>query len=249
MYIDNLETIKDFLVGKYSVREGRAFFADPPLDTEIQPEERRWTKWKKTNLVYFKRELENEDSSKIIFDVGVGGAPFREIFSRFKKVIGIDFYPYRHAIIIADLTKPLPFKNACCDIIFMSNVLEHIPNPEKLLLECYRLLTKGGYIIATVPFLVSVHRPPYDFYRYTNFMLERLLRQTGFEEIEVKSLGSPFHVYETIQRQFFSILPKTFWTRLWKRMAWFMFARFKNTVSQEPHAGYTQGYGFFAKKL
>lgn len=249
MYIDNVLEIRNFLKGEYSVIEGKIFFTEPPRDTEIQPEEQHWTKWKKANLAYFTQELEREENSKIIFDIGVGGAPFREILSRFEKVIGIDFYPYKHATVISDFTRALPFKDACCDIIFMSNVLEHIPNPENLISECYRVLKSEGHIVATVPFLISIHRQPYDFHRYTHIMLERMLGEAGFMGIRIESLGSPIYLYETMQRQFFTLLPKTFLAYLWKKFAWWIFNFFKKFFSNLPASDfYVQGYGVYAKK-
>lgn len=250
MYSTNVQEIKEFLKGDYTLRDGKVFFVEPPKDTELQPEEQRWTRWKKSNLAYFKEKLANEYESKIILDLGAGGAPFREILARFERVIGIDFYPYRHVALVSDLTKPLPLKSATIDIVFMSNVLEHIPTPIELLSECCRILKPGGYIVATVPFLVSIHRAPYDFHRYTNFMLERMLREAGFKEIKVEPLGSPLHVYETIQRQFFSKIPETRRARLWKKTALWIFYFFGKFLGPlPPHPAYTQGYGFYAKKL
>jgi len=39
------------------------------------------------------------------------------------------------------------FKNDKFDIIILSDVIEHIPDTKKMLLECYRILKKGWYII------------------------------------------------------------------------------------------------------
>jgi SAM-dependent methyltransferase len=45
----------------------------------------------------------------------------------------------------------LPFKNEDYDLIFCNHVLEHIPNDQKAMEELYRVLKKGGTLIAQVP--------------------------------------------------------------------------------------------------
>ena len=45
----------------------------------------------------------------------------------------------------------LPFDNGKFDSIVLDNVLEHISNPEPLLLEAHRVLKKNGLILIGVP--------------------------------------------------------------------------------------------------
>ncbi|MFX0132587.1 MAG: class I SAM-dependent methyltransferase [Candidatus Hodarchaeota archaeon] len=40
----------------------------------------------------------------------------------------------------------LPFKDSSYDIILMMDVIEHLHDPERVLLECYRILTSNGLI-------------------------------------------------------------------------------------------------------
>ena len=50
----------------------------------------------------------------------------------------------------ADICK-LPFENNMYDLIFCNHVLEHIPEDKKAMSELYRVLKKGGTLIAQVP--------------------------------------------------------------------------------------------------
>lgn len=53
--------------------------------------------------------------------------------------------------IIADLDKPIPIENEKFDFVVMSEVLEHMENPEKQINEAKRILKKGGFLIITIP--------------------------------------------------------------------------------------------------
>lgn len=47
-------------------------------------------------------------------------------------------------IVCAD-AQNLPFKNECFDIAIATAVIEHVPNPNKMIEETYRVLIGGGY--------------------------------------------------------------------------------------------------------
>jgi SAM-dependent methyltransferase len=51
----------------------------------------------------------------------------------------------------ADITAPLPLESAQFDHVVMLAVLEHLPNPEPVLREAYRILAPGGSLIMTWP--------------------------------------------------------------------------------------------------
>ena len=88
-----------------------------------------------------------------------------------------------------DLTKRIPFGNDEFDTIILSDVLEHIPVPEDLWKEMARLLAKNGKIIMNVPFYYWLHEQPHDFYRYTEFALQRFAEISGMRLIELTPIG------------------------------------------------------------
>lgn len=250
---------------EYPVKDNKIIFTQYPEDAfvrEISSSD-RWTRWRKSNFDYFRKELQPLSRNKVLFDIGAGPTDFRELLSGFDSYIGIDFYPYELVSVVADLNRELPFRDGACDIIFMSNVLEHIPNPSFLLRECFRILRPGGLIIGTVPFLLNVHQIPYDFNRYTNFMLEKMLKDSGFSGVEIVSLGTPLDVYLTAQNNFFNLLMQN---RLSENRVWHFgrkfLARFGRKIIYSasavfrpvfrlvpPSDTFTQGYGFKAYKL
>jgi SAM-dependent methyltransferase len=54
-----------------------------------------------------------------------------------------------------DLSKPLPFENESFDVVYMKEVLEHLPNHLHIIDEAGRILKKGGTFIASTP---NIHR-------------------------------------------------------------------------------------------
>lgn len=88
-----------------------------------------------------------------------------------------------------DLSQPLPFQAAEFDTILLSDVLEHIPEPDGLWREMARILRPSGRLLMNVPFFYQVHEHPFDFYRYTEFALRRFAERHGLRVLEIASLG------------------------------------------------------------
>lgn len=88
-----------------------------------------------------------------------------------------------------DLNEKIPFNNGEFDTIILSDVLEHIPQPEKLWQEMSRILGPGGKIIMNTPFYYWVHEAPYDYYRYTKYSLKRFVNLTGFKLLLLIPIG------------------------------------------------------------
>ena len=194
---------------KYVLKNDKLFFSEVPNNAKMHDESKKYIRdfsvQRKTAIEYFKRILEREDHTKVFCDVGIGTNRYEELTRLFHKKIGIDFVPYSGVNIVADLTKPLPLKDSSVDIVFLTEVLEHIPNPELLISEIYRILKPSGYCLGSVPFLHPIHSAPYDFHRYTNFALDTLFRENNFKDIEIKNIGTPFEVYKSFHNRFFNV--------------------------------------------
>lgn len=55
----------------------------------------------------------------------------------------------------SDLNKPLPLANATVDIVYSGEVLEHLLDPDNLILEAFRILKPGGVLLITTPNLLA----------------------------------------------------------------------------------------------
>jgi len=129
-----------------------------------------------------------------LLDLGCGGVPFYAVYREYvSEIVCVDWsnslHGNDHLDAQCDLTKDLPFADASFDSILLSDVLEHIPTPERLWREMARLLKPGGKLLLNVPFVYPLHEEPYDYYRYTKYAVRRFAEITGFDVILIKELG------------------------------------------------------------
>jgi SAM-dependent methyltransferase len=129
-----------------------------------------------------------------LLDLGCGAVPLYGSYrDHVSAVTCVDWagsmHSNRHVDRECDLSGPLPFAAASFDTILLSDVLEHLPDPELCWSEAARLLAPSGKLILNVPFYYQVHEEPYDYFRYTEFALRRFAEQAGFEIVELEPIG------------------------------------------------------------
>ena len=88
------------------------------------------------------------------------------ISNKHLNIMGCDIYPGEKVDFIAD-AHYLPIKNKSINFIFLQAVLEHVLEPQKVVDECFRVLSDGGLIISEAPFLQGIHENGYDFFRFS----------------------------------------------------------------------------------
>ncbi len=141
---------------------------------------------------------------KVILDLGCGSR-------KVKGSIGVDFSKEKSDCDIEwDLEKfPYPFDKESVDHIFLREVLEHVYYPKEIIEECHRLLKKGGRLSISVPFLFPYHpdRHGYDYHRYTEDSLKRVLER--FSEVEIeREAGRFLCAFMMIMPESISIIPR-----------------------------------------
>jgi SAM-dependent methyltransferase len=128
-----------------------------------------------------------------LLDVGCGSKPYQSIF-HVSEYVGLDYNkPGNEGNAVADLYYDggnFPCKNAEFDYILLTEVLEHVFNPDDFLKEVFRVLKPGGQVLITVPFSWDEHEPPYDYGRYTVFGLDHLLKKSGFKINKMQKSGN-----------------------------------------------------------
>ena len=124
-----------------------------------------------------------------LLDVGCGEKPLLELITPYvESYIGLDIPSTLHKkdkIDIFGSALELPFQNNSFDTVFCKGVLEHLPEPDKVISEIGRVLKNDGYCILSTNLLYHLHEEPYDFYRYTKHGLRYLFEKNKFQVVKI----------------------------------------------------------------
>ena len=124
-----------------------------------------------------------------VLDAGCGRRPYAEFYSDYT---GLEFDRTRYADAPADVWgsgMELPFRDKAFATVFSSQVLEHVPEPWRMVAEMARVLEPGGHLILTAPHIWGLHEVPQDYFRFTCYGLEHLARRAGLQPIEVRPMA------------------------------------------------------------
>jgi SAM-dependent methyltransferase len=80
------------------------------------------------------------------------------------------------------------------DFFFISEVLEHLENPEGCLKSAYEILKNDGIGFISMPFLYRKHDDPKDYQRWTDTKLLKVLEYHKFTIIDFFPMGGIFSV-------------------------------------------------------
>lgn len=126
-----------------------------------------------------------------VLDAGAGSAPYADLFAHLRyetaDVAATPGKDYSHITYQCDVID-VPVEKETFDLVWCSQVLEHVPEPERALHEFFRILKPGGEAWLTAPFYYQEHEKPWDFYRYTRFAWERFAKVVGFEVVEIEPM-------------------------------------------------------------
>lgn len=152
---------------------------------------------------FIAREARSIPAGARVLDVGAGDAPYRELF-RHVEYVTTDWSESVHDDAVASdviaSADALPLASESFDVVVSTQVLEHVPEPQRVLAELYRVVRPGGTLLLTAPLAWEIHEAPYDFYRYTRFGLEHLLRSAGFAELAVVERTDSFTTLGQLMR-------------------------------------------------
>jgi len=131
----------------------------------------------------------------VVLDAGAGSAPYRDLFSHVTyeaaDVAATPGKDYSHIDYRCDVVD-VPVADGRFDLIWCSQVLEHVREPERALREFHRILKRGGEVWLTAPFYYEEHEMPWDFFRYTRSAWEHFAELIGFEVVEIERMEGAF---------------------------------------------------------
>ena len=156
-------------------------------------------------------EFLNGESGNLL-DIGCSYNPWIEDYLAWDYMVGLDlsFMSIRTGRLMHEANKSrlvnsnaqeLPFRKSAFDIVVSSEVLEHVPQPEQVIQEIYRLLRINGVFVLSVPMHVvdkidlgvegdPTHRG--DFYSFDE--LCEAFKHIGFTIEDVKK--NPYYIFK-----------------------------------------------------
>ncbi len=132
----------------------------------------------------------------LVLDIGCSEQKLRRYLPKKCQYVGLD-YPktademYETKPTVYGDAQKLAFADNTFDTVSFLEVLEHLPNPQAAIQECYRVLKNDGKLFFSIPFLYPIHDAPFDFQRLTIYGLRELFNTNKFKIIEENSTGNP----------------------------------------------------------
>lgn len=157
-------------------------------------------------------------------EVGCGASPYRRLIPETAKYHALDWkgagehFHYKNNRAVYYDGGTFPLRDGAFNLVFHTEVLEHIYDLKRFLSECNRVLAKGGEMFFTVPFAARYHYIPDDYWRLTPAALERVLAEANFKGIRISPRGNDLAVaawkanavfYRLILRGRTSVLART----------------------------------------
>ncbi len=123
-----------------------------------------------------------------ILDLGSGTNHFKAQFPG-QRYVRFDVNPEDRPDVVGD-GLALPFKAGSFGGVICADVLEHVPEPGRLLTEIRRVVRPGGRLFVSAPFLYPYHLHPGDYYRFTEMGLEYVLQAAGFRVLRMTTYST-----------------------------------------------------------
>ncbi len=125
-----------------------------------------------------------------LLDVGCGSKPYLSILKdKVEIYIGLDLPSLYKEIDVYGSALEIPFRDRSFDTVLSTQVLEHVPEPSKMMGEIGRVIKPGGYLMLTAPQTARIHGEPHDYYRFTKYGLSYLAGENGFKVIHLSPHG------------------------------------------------------------
>jgi SAM-dependent methyltransferase len=133
-----------------------------------------------------------------VLDAGAGETQYKHLFAAHRYcaldlAVGDTKWDYSRLDAVGDLAG-LPFRDGTFDACISIVTLEHVRQPSRVIQEMSRSLSPGGRLLLVAPQEWEVHQQPHDYFRYTRYGLDYLLREAGFEAIEIRPVGGFFRL-------------------------------------------------------
>jgi ubiquinone/menaquinone biosynthesis C-methylase UbiE len=156
---------------------------------------------------WVRRQLERLPAGWRILDAGAGEQRYRRYCGHLEYVaqdsarydpsasrvgLQMDKWDYAKLDVVSDIAA-LPAPDRSFEAVLCAEVLEHVPDPVRVLGEIARVLKPGGVLLLTAPFCSLTHFAPHHFSTgFSRFWYEKHLPDAGLEIEEIVPNGDFF---------------------------------------------------------
>jgi SAM-dependent methyltransferase len=205
---------------------------------------------------FYNKHVKHHATGRLV-DLGCGKVPLFGTYRAYvSDVTCVDWAEpvdgENHLDFICDLSKPLPFREGEFHTIILSDVLEHIADPELLWSEMARILSPGGKLIMNTPFIYCLHDQPHDYYRFSKYALRRFAELNGFDVVYLEPLGGTPEILADIfckHIQFVPLVGKLLAQALQEITFWFVQSKPGASLSRRTSEAFPLGYAMIAERV
>ncbi len=134
----------------------------------------------------------------LLLDAGAGESQYGHLFPhcRYMAVdlaVGDATWNYSKLDALGNLLA-LPFRDASFAAVLSIVTLEHVSDPLLALREMARVCAPGARLFLVVPMEWEVHQHPHDYFRFTRYAVEHLLRESGWKISRMEAGGGFFRL-------------------------------------------------------
>jgi SAM-dependent methyltransferase len=113
-----------------------------------------------------------------VVDIGSGSSRIRE------DIFNIDLFAFAQVDALADAAS-LPFLDNSVDFFILDTILEHVPEPQKIIDEIRRCLKPGGEVICITTFIFPFHGYPTHYFNFTKDGLSFIFKDFSSSKVMV----------------------------------------------------------------
>lgn len=128
-------------------------------------------------------------NSSSLLDYGCGAMPYKQELSHLNLTYsGADLIENKLADILVSPDGKIQNADEKFDIVFSTQVLEHVPDYAFYLSEAKRCLAEDGYVILTTHGYWMYHPDPTDYWRWTSMGLKKIVEDAGFKIVHFEGI-------------------------------------------------------------
>lgn len=128
-----------------------------------------------------------------IIDFGSGeNSSYLKYFNNNAKIIKTDLNIDKKPDLIVNLNRRIEKKDNSFDNVILFNTIYILDNPDFSLREINRILKPRGKFFLTIPLIFNEAPEPVDYWRFTSQGIKKILKESGFKNIELYKIGERF---------------------------------------------------------